>query len=63
MKIVDVDDSRLKSPSRTASSEGWYIPGAESAFLKWTEWTLVMATVMMTTARMLASQAEAIVDR
>ena len=30
-------------PSRLAWSEGWRPPGAESAFIIWTGWTLAMA--------------------
>ena len=48
MAMVDVDSSlptyrRTHSPSRLAWSEGWRSPGAESAFIKWTGWTLAMA--------------------
>ena len=34
---------RTRSQSLLAWSEGWRPPGAESAFTKWTGWTLVMA--------------------
>ena len=46
MAMVDVDNSnyrRTHSPSRLAWSEGWRPPGAESAFIIWTGWTLAMA--------------------
>ena len=46
MAMVDVDDSiyrQTHSPSRLAWSEGWQPPGAQSAFIKWTGWTLAMA--------------------
>ena len=31
------------SPSRLAWSEGWWPPSTQSAFIKWTGWTLTMA--------------------
>jgi len=37
---------RTHSPSRLAWSEGWRPPGAQSAFIKWTGWTLVVTMVM-----------------
>ena len=30
------------SPNRLVWSEGWQLPGAQSAFIKWTGWTLAM---------------------
>jgi len=36
------------SPSQLAWSEGWRPPGAQSAFIKWTGWTLAVTMVMMT---------------
>jgi len=34
---------RIHRPSRLAWSEGWQPSGAESAFIKWTGWTLAVA--------------------
>ena len=45
MAMVDVDDSSYRwthSPSRLTWSEGWRPPGAQSAFIIWTGWTLAM---------------------
>jgi len=35
-------DRRTHSPNRLVLSEGWRPPGAHSAFIKWTGWTLAM---------------------
>ena len=35
-------DRRTHSPNRLVWSEGWRPPGAQSAFTKWTGWTLAM---------------------
>ena len=35
-------DRRTQSPNRLVWSEGWRPPGAQSAFIKWTGWTLAM---------------------
>jgi len=35
-------DRRTRSPNRLVWSEGWRPPGAQSAFIKWTGWTLAM---------------------
>jgi len=52
MAMVDVDGScqlwRTHSPSQLAWSEGWWPPGAQSAFIRWNGWTLTMTLVMMT---------------
>ena len=46
MVMVSADGSsqsrRTLSPSGSAWSEGWRPPGAQSAFIKWSEWTLAM---------------------
>ena len=39
---------RTHSPSRLAWSEGWRARGAQSAFIKWTGWTLAVTMVMRT---------------
>ena len=39
---------RTHSLSRLAWSEGWRPPGAQSAFIKWTGWTLAVTIVMRT---------------
>jgi len=33
---------RAHSPTQLACSEGWWLPGAESAINTWTKWTLAM---------------------
>jgi len=38
---------RTHSPSRLAWSVGWRPPGAQSAFIKWTGWTLAVTMVTM----------------
>ena len=43
MAMVDASYRRTHSPSRLAWSEGWRPPGAQSAFVIWTGWTLAMA--------------------
>jgi len=35
---------RIDRPSRLAWFEGWWPSGAQSAFIKWTGWTLAMAS-------------------
>ena len=40
---VTIHHYHYHSPSRLAWSEGWRSPGAESAFIIWTTWSLVMA--------------------
>ena len=45
---------RTHSPSRLAWSEGWRPPGAQSAFIKWTGWTLAVTMVMRTAPLTLA---------
>jgi len=37
---------RTHSPSRLAWSESWRPPGAQSAFIEWTGWTLTVTMVM-----------------
>jgi len=39
---------RSHSPSRLAWSKGWQPPGAQSAFIKWTAWTLAVTMAMRT---------------
>jgi len=46
--MVAINFRRTHSPSRLGWSEGWGPPGAQSAFIKWTGWTLAMSLVMMT---------------
>jgi len=50
--MVDVDVAAIQgwthSPSWLGWSECWRPPGAQSAFTKWTGWTLAMALVIMT---------------
>jgi len=36
------------SPSQLAWSEGWRPPGTQSAFIKWTRWTLAVTMVKRT---------------
>ena len=46
MAMVDVDGSSLLADSQPKSlvwSEGWHPSDAESAYIKWTEWTLAVA--------------------
>jgi len=48
MAMVSADGSSqsfgglIHSPNRLVWSEGWRPPGAQSAFIKWTGWTLAM---------------------
>jgi len=42
------------SPSRLAWSEVWLPPGAQSAFIKWTGWTLAVTVVMRTAPQTIA---------
>jgi len=56
MVMVGVDGNshrQTHSPSRLAWSEGWRPPGAQSAFIKWTGWTLAMTVIIMTAAQIL----------
>ena len=46
--MVAANFRQTHSPSRLGWSEGWRPPGAQSAFIKWTGWTLSMALVTMT---------------
>jgi len=49
--VVNVDDSSpwaYLQPKSVAWSEGWWQPGSESTFTKWTGWTPSVALVMMT---------------
>ena len=39
---------RTQSPSQLVWSEGLWPPGAQSAFIKWTGWTLAVTMVMRT---------------
>jgi len=52
MAMVGVDVATIyqwtHSPRRLAWSEGWRPPGAQSAFIKWTGWTLAVTMVMRT---------------
>ena len=52
MAMTDVDDSCQfpadSQPKSIGLSGGWRPPDAQSAFIKWTGWTLAMTLVMMT---------------
>ena len=43
MWMVAANFRRTDSPSQLAWSEGWRPPGAQSAFIKWTGWTLAFS--------------------
>ena len=45
---------RTHSPSQLAWSEGWRPPGTQSAFIKWTGWTLAVTMVMRTVPQTLS---------
>ena len=42
MCMIAASFRRTHSPSRLAWSEGWRTPGAQSAFIRWTGWSLAM---------------------
>ena len=46
MWMVAANFRQTHSPSWLAWSEGWRPPGAQSAFIKWTGWTLAMTLVV-----------------
>jgi len=46
--MVAVIYQQTDSPSWLAWSEGWQPPCTQSAFIKWTGWTLTATIVMMT---------------
>jgi len=48
MWMVAAINQRTHSPSTSAWYEGWRPPGDQSAFIKWTGWTLAMALVVIT---------------
>jgi len=48
MWMVAAIYQRTHSPSRLAWSEGWRPPGTQSAFIKWTGWTLTVTMVIRT---------------
>jgi len=51
MMMMDVDGGTflsVDSQHTSAWSEGWRPPGAQSAFIKWTGWTLAVTMVKRT---------------
>ena len=48
MWMVAAIYQRTHSASQLAWSDGWRPPGAQSAFIKWTGWTLAVTMVMRT---------------
>ena len=54
MSMVAAIYRQTHSPSRLVWSEGWRPPGAQSAFIKWTGWTLAVTMVMRTAPQTLS---------
>jgi len=48
MWMVPATYWRTHSPSQLAWSESWRPPGAQSAFIRWTGWTLALTMVTIT---------------